>query len=47
MAAEANSKASGIIIRKKNIEKDRKKLKEFFQTGKVSKTTTVTLMSKT
>ncbi|MBS1651635.1 MAG: hypothetical protein JSU07_06450 [Bacteroidetes bacterium] len=45
MAARATGKSSGIIIRKKNIEKDEKTLKEFFQTDKVSITTTVTLKS--
>ena len=43
MAIEAIDKSSG-IIRKKNNEKDRKKLKEFFQTDKVSKTITVNLL---
>lgn len=38
--------ANEIFIRKDNNEKDRKKLKEFFQTGKVSKTSTVTLFCK-
>lgn len=42
MAIEAIDKSSG-IIRKKNIEKDQKRLKEFFQTDKVAKTTTVIL----
>ena len=43
MAEEANSKARVTISRRDNNEKDRKKLKEFFQTEKVSKTTTVIL----
>lgn len=43
MAIEAIGKSSG-IIRKKNIEKDQKRLKEFFQTDKVAKTTTVILL---
>lgn len=43
MVAEAIDKSIG-IIRKKNIEKDQKTLKEFFQTDKVSKTTTVNLL---
>jgi len=43
MAAEVICKSSG-IIRKKSIEKDRKTLKDFFQTGKVAKTTTVNLL---
>lgn len=43
MAAEAIGNPSGIIRKKKN-EKDRKTLKDFFQTDKVAKTTTVNLL---
>ena len=46
MAGEGNGKASEIIISRDSNEKDLKKLKEFFQNGKVSKTTTVTLLCK-
>jgi hypothetical protein len=46
MAEKANGKANEIIISKDNNEKDRKKLKEFFQTDKVSKTATGTLFYK-
>lgn len=45
MGEEANGKANEIIS-KDNNEKDRKKSKDFFQTDKVSKTTTVTLLCK-
>jgi hypothetical protein len=45
MAEEANGKTNEIIS-KDNNEKDRKKLKDFFQTKKVSKTTTVILFCK-
>ena len=46
MAEEVNGKASVTISSRYNNEKDRKKLKEFFQTDKVSKTATGTLFYK-
>ena len=46
MAEEVNGKASVTISSRDNNEKDRKKLKEFFQTDKVSKTATGTLFYK-
>lgn len=46
MEEETNGKVSEIIGRTNKNEKDQKKLKEFFQTDKVSKTTTVTLFCK-
>lgn len=46
MAEEANGKANEFIISKDINEKDRKKSKDFFQTEKVSKTTTVILFCK-
>ncbi|MBK7669152.1 MAG: hypothetical protein IPJ32_18495 [Sphingobacteriaceae bacterium] len=46
MTEEANGKASEIISSRDSNEKDRRKLKEFFQTDKVSKTTTVNLLCK-
>lgn len=46
MTGETNGKANEISSNKKNNEKDQKKLKEFFQTDKVSKTATVTLFCK-
>ena len=47
MEEEANGKANEIIISKDINEKDRKKSKDFFQTEKVSKTTTGILFCKT
>ena len=46
MTKEANGKANEIISSKENNVKDRKKSKDFFQTEKVSKTTTVILFCK-
>jgi hypothetical protein len=46
MAEEENTKTSKILDDKDNNKKDRKKLKESFQTGKESKYTTITLFCK-
>ncbi len=46
MVAERNNKTINTLEGKDNNEKDRKKLKEYFQTGKVCKTTAITLFCK-